>query len=105
MSLTERERRELAELEQRLAVEDPQFVATLRLGERPERSTKHILLGLLIVVIGMTSLVISMVFSVALIGVVALLIVTAGIAWTAIFGFTPDGPTARWLRKSFDRQK
>ncbi len=105
MSLTERERRELAELEQRLTADDPQFAASLKSGERPERSTKHILLGLLTVAIGLTALVVSMVFSIALIGVVALLIITAGIAWTVILGFKPDGPTSRWLKTYFDGQK
>ncbi|GAB3526843.1 DUF3040 domain-containing protein [Arthrobacter monumenti] len=104
MSLTERERRELAELEQRLAEEDPRFAASLSSGDNPNRSTKHVLLGLLTVVIGLVALVVSMTFSIALVGVVALLIITAGIAWTVLLGFKADGPTSRSLRKYFGRR-
>lgn len=99
MSLTERERRELEELEQRVSADDPRFAASLSFRDNPDRSTKHVLLGLLTVAAGLTALVLAMTFSIALIGVLALLIVTAGIAWTVLLGFKAHGPTATALKR------
>ncbi|GAB3260170.1 DUF3040 domain-containing protein [Arthrobacter pigmenti] len=103
-SLSEHEKRQLAELEQQLAADDPKFAATLTKQDLKSWSGRHILLGLGIIIIGIAALVTSMVTSAALVGVLALLIITGGIAWTVYRGFGAGGRSRELLKALLGRR-
>lgn len=102
-SLSEHEKRQLAELEQQLEADDPKLAASLSEEGLKRWSGRHILLGLLIIVAGIAALVVSIATSAAIIGVLALLVITGGVGWIVYQGFGAGGRSREWLKALLGR--
>lgn len=104
-SLSEHEKRQLAELEQQLAADDPKLAASMSETQLKRWSGRHILLGLLIIAAGLAALIVSIVTSAAIVGVLALLIITGGIGWTIYRGLGAGGRSRDLLKALLGRRR
>lgn len=84
MALSEREQHLLAQLEQQLNAEDPQFVSSM--DSRPVQaslSTRALVLGAVIGVVGLGIVIGGVVLSSILVGVLGFLVMSFGVYWAS----------------------
>ncbi|WP_051298349.1 DUF3040 domain-containing protein [Arthrobacter castelli] len=103
-SLSDHEKRQLAELEQQLEADDPQLAVSLSEEGLKRSSGRHILLGLLLVIAGIAALVVSIATSTAFVGVLALMVITGGVSWVVYRGFGAGGRSRDWLKALLGRR-
>ena len=86
MSLSEHERKLLAEMEEALSADDPRLVSTLT-GNRLYPGRKRALLGVGLVALGIATIFIGLIVKITLVGVLGFLIALTGVT-LAISGLT-----------------
>ena len=117
MTLSEHERKLLAEMEEALSVDDPRLVSTLT-GNRLYPGRKRALVGVVLVVLGIATIFVGLVVKATLVGVLGFLIALVGVtlAISALTGVsTLRSPRRkksrgklssrledRWERRNFD---
>lgn len=87
MALSEREQQLLAQLEQQLNADDPQFASTMETRPvRPTFSTRAIVLGAVIAVVGLGVVIAGVMLNQILVGVLGFLIMSLGVFWASTRG-------------------
>src|SRR5690625_4472749 len=81
MSLSDYEREVLAQMEQALRSDDPEFATSLKGQESPQRAVGRWLLGGLAVVIGLILLVISVSLAAPWLGIIGFIVMFGGCLW------------------------
>lgn len=93
MPLSEHEQRLLDELEQQLHAEDPKFAKALASDPVRSLSTRHIVIGVLVMIVGILVLLSGVAIKLTVIGILGFLIMGAGV-YVAVsrprFSATPD---------------
>ncbi|MDO5618461.1 DUF3040 domain-containing protein [Kocuria sp.] len=87
MALSEREQQLLAQLEQQLNADDPQFASTMETRPvRPTFSTRAIVLGAVIGVIGLGIVIGGVMLNQIIVGVLGFLVMSLGVYWASTKG-------------------
>ncbi|PYI67071.1 hypothetical protein CVV68_11700 [Arthrobacter livingstonensis] len=79
MPLSEHEQRLLDQLEQQLHAEDPKFAHTLASDPARSLSTRHIVIGVLVMIVGIMVLLGGVAIKVIVVGILGFLIMGAGV--------------------------
>nr|WP_245195030.1 DUF3040 domain-containing protein [Kocuria subflava] len=85
--MSEREQQLLAQLEQQLNADDPQFASTMETRPvRPTFSTRAIVLGAVIAVVGLVVVIGGVMLNQIVVGVLGFLIMSLGVYWASTRG-------------------